>query len=104
MQVIAEGYDPNIGYLHSYRSDRPTLVFDLMCPQRPIVDRAILKFLQSYTFHPADFTIQPDGVCGFNPEMAGRVVSGPVADLFVEKSVGVAGFGPATPSSRTRWP
>jgi hypothetical protein len=29
---------------------------------------------KSHTFHPADFTIRPDGVCRLNPEMAGHVV------------------------------
>jgi hypothetical protein len=41
-----------------------------MEPLRPIVDRAALKFLQTETFHPADFSITSDGVCRLNPEMA----------------------------------
>jgi hypothetical protein len=73
MHIIAEGYDPNIGYLHTSRPDRPGLVFDLMEPMRPIVDRAVLRFVQSHTFHPADFTIRSDGVCRLNPEMARSV-------------------------------
>jgi hypothetical protein len=43
---------------------------DLMEPQRPIVDRKVLEFVQAKTFHPADFTIRSDGVCRLNPEMA----------------------------------
>jgi CRISPR-associated protein Cas1 len=45
-----------------------------MEPQRPIVDRKVLEFVQAHTFHPADFTIQSDGVCRLNPEMAREVV------------------------------
>jgi CRISPR/Cas system-associated endonuclease Cas1 len=45
-------------------------VFDLMEPQRPIVDRKVLEFMQAHTFHPADFTIRSDGVCRLNPELA----------------------------------
>jgi CRISPR-associated endonuclease Cas1 len=74
MEIVAEGYDPNIGYLHTSNLDRPGLVFDLMEPLRPIVDRAVLQFVQSHTFHPADFTIRSDGVCRLNPEMARLVV------------------------------
>jgi CRISPR-associated endonuclease Cas1 len=79
MQIIAEGYDPNIGYLHTSNSDRPALVFDLMEPLRPIVDRAVLQFVQSHTFHPADFTIRSDGVCRLNPEMSAHVVQSATA-------------------------
>jgi CRISPR-associated protein Cas1 len=75
IQIATEGYDPNIGYLHAQKSDRPALVFDLMEPLRPIVDRKILEFLQERTFHPADFTIRSDGVCRLNPEMAKHVVA-----------------------------
>jgi CRISP-associated protein Cas1 len=74
MHVIAEGYDPNIGYLHSPNPERPALVFDLMEPLRPVVDHKVLEFVQAHTFHPADFTIRSDGVCRLNPEMAKYVV------------------------------
>jgi hypothetical protein len=62
MQIVADGYDPVIGFLHSYSADRPALVFDLMEPERPIVDRRVLELVQADTFHPADFTIRSDGV------------------------------------------
>src|ERR1700730_5243351 len=75
MQIIADWYDPTIGFLHTYSVDRPALVFDLMEPQRPIVDRKVLEFVQAHTFHPADFTIRADGVCRLNPEMARYLVS-----------------------------
>jgi CRISPR-associated endonuclease Cas1 len=69
--IVAEGYDPTIGYLHTNSERRPeALVFDLMEPLRPIADRTVLKFVHSHRFHPADFTIRSDGVCRLNPEMA----------------------------------
>jgi hypothetical protein len=74
MHIVAEGCDPTIGFLHTYNVERPAFVFDLMEPLRPIVHRAMLTFVQSHTFHPADFTIRSDGVCRLNPEMAGRLV------------------------------
>jgi CRISP-associated protein Cas1 len=75
MQIVAEGLDPTIGYLHTSTPERQALVLDLMEPQRPIVDRKVLEFVQAHTFHPADFTIRSDGVCRLNPEMARRIVS-----------------------------
>jgi CRISPR-associated protein Cas1 len=74
IQVLAAGYDPTIGFLHSGRGGRHDFVFDLMEPMRPLVDRRVLEFVQSHTFHPADFTIRSDGVCMLNPEMARHVV------------------------------
>jgi CRISPR-associated endonuclease Cas1 len=73
IEVIAKGYDPKIGYLHSYKEGRDAFVLDLMEPLRPIVDRAIIEFIQSTVFQPADFTIREDGICRLNPQMAKRV-------------------------------
>ncbi len=75
MQVAAVGLDPTIGILHSNARGKPGLVYDLMEPLRPIVDRRILEFVQSHTFHPEDFTIRSDGVCRLNPEMTRHVVA-----------------------------
>ena len=43
--------------------------------ERPKVDRAVLNFLKSHVFDPADFVIRSDGVCRLNPEMARMVVA-----------------------------
>jgi hypothetical protein len=77
MQIAADGYDPTIGFLHTYNMERPALVFDLMEPLRPIVDRTVLEFVQQHTFHPADFNIQPDGRgrCGAVIEAVGALPS-----------------------------
>lgn len=44
-----------------------------MEPMRPVVDRAVLQLVQENTFTGADFSIQQDGVCRLNPELARRV-------------------------------
>jgi CRISPR/Cas system-associated endonuclease Cas1 len=62
-----------LGIMHSDRDDAAAFVFDMMEPERPKVDRAVLDFLKSETLHPADFTIREDGVVRLNPELARRV-------------------------------
>lgn len=74
IQVLAQGYDPTIGFLHAYMADRPAFVLDLMEPLRPVVDRKVLEFVRTHTFHPADFIIRADGVCRLNQEMVRAIV------------------------------
>jgi CRISP-associated protein Cas1 len=69
-EIVTQGYDPTIGYLHTHQKDRAALVFDLMEPLRPVVDLVMLKFVQSQVFQAADFTLKTDGVCMLNPELA----------------------------------
>jgi CRISPR-associated protein Cas1 len=76
VQLIAEGYDPTIGILHGRESERgsyPAFALDRMEPMRPVVDRVILELVKTSTFKGGDFSIQPDGVCRLNPELARRV-------------------------------
>lgn len=90
IQVIADGYDPNIGILHDRKHSpdtRPAFVLDKMEPFRPVADRAVLKLLANETFSGADFSIQYDGNCRLNPELAQRV-----AQLTAEE------YGKARPS------
>lgn len=68
------GLDPAVGILHGNARGQHGLVFDLMEPLRPIVDRTILEFVQSKTFHPADFTLAENGNCRLNSELARNVV------------------------------
>jgi CRISP-associated protein Cas1 len=81
MQVMAAGLDPTIGIFHGNARGQHGLVYDLMEPLRPIVDRTVLKFMQAHRFHPADFSITSDGVCRLNPEMAKCVARLVAADL-----------------------
>jgi len=41
--TIAQGLDPAIGYLHTFRPGRVSLVYELMEPLRPQVDRLLLR-------------------------------------------------------------
>jgi CRISPR-associated protein Cas1 len=69
-QVIAAGLDPTIGIIHGTSKNRIPLVYDLMEPLRPVVDRQILEFVLSHTFTPGDFAINNWGGCRLNPQMA----------------------------------
>ncbi len=74
-QVLASGLDPTIGYIHSnFEKKRPTLVFDLMEPVRPVMDRKILKFVLERTFSPDDFILNKNGICRLHPQFARFVV------------------------------
>src|SRR5271166_728284 len=75
IQAISEGYDPTIGIMHEGSDGSSKFVFDLMEPERPKVDRAVLDFVKGHVFDPADFVISADGVCRLNPEMARMVVA-----------------------------
>ena len=75
IRSVAEGYDPSLGIMHVEREYGPAFVFDLMEPERPTVDRAIIEFLKSETLHPADFVIRVDGVVRLNPQLARHVAS-----------------------------
>ena len=72
--AIAEvGLDPSIGYLHVCQPGRQALVYDLMEPYRPEVDRKMLAFVRSQTFSPRDFVVDAKGVCRLHPDVARHV-------------------------------
>jgi len=76
IRLIVEGYDPTIGIMHEKKALRginPGFALDHMEPMRPVVDRAVLQLIDTMTFTGADFSIQHDGVCRMNPELARRV-------------------------------
>jgi CRISPR-associated protein Cas1 len=82
--LVSEGYDPMLGIMHHDREGAPAFVFDMMEPERPTVDRAVLAFLKSEALHPADFTIREDGVVRLHPELARHV-----AELTVQPKLAV---------------
>ena len=75
IKAISDGYDPTIGIMHEGSDGSSRFIFDLMEPERPRVDRAVLDFVRGHVFDPSDFVIRTDGVCRLNPEMARMVVA-----------------------------
>jgi CRISP-associated protein Cas1 len=56
--------DPILGITHFEGDDWPAFVFDMIEPERPKIDRAVLDFVKGQVFDPAVFVIRSDGVCG----------------------------------------
>ena len=80
--AIAEaGLDPTICYLHGCQPGRQALVYDLMEPYRPKVDREVLGFTRSQTFAPRDSVIDPKGVCRLHPELARRLAGESISTI-----------------------
>jgi CRISP-associated protein Cas1 len=75
IKAIADGYDPTLGIMHEGRDGSSKFVFDLMEPERPKVDRAVLDFVKAAVFDAADFTIRSDGVVRLNAQLA-RLIAG----------------------------
>ena len=90
MHVVGVGLDPTIGYFHGNYRDKHALVYDLMEPLRPVVDRAVLEFVQRHVFEPGDFTLTSEGVCRLNPQLARRLVG--VMDASADAAAKVVGF------------
>jgi hypothetical protein len=60
--------------LYVCQPGRQALVYDLMEPHRPRVDREVLTFIRSQAFTPRDFVIDATGMCRLHPELA-RVIA-----------------------------
>jgi len=85
--TIAQGLDPTIGYLHTCRPGRMALVYDLMEPLRPQVDRLVLGLVRSHTFAPSDFVMGTDGVCRLHPQLARKAARLAASDLQVQETI-----------------
>ena len=87
IEAIAKGYDPTVGIMHHEGKGRakgkPAYIFDLIEPERPKVDAAIMEFAMQYTFSGADFIIREDGVCRLSPQLA-KVVVGVVLRILIK--------------------
>src|SRR5690606_7150628 len=57
IQALAEGYDPAFGIMHNADRSYYAFAYDLIEPERPKVDAAILAFIAKRSFATADFII-----------------------------------------------
>ncbi len=70
IEAVANGFDPTLGIMHHGRLSVPAYILDIMEPERPKVDAAILRFVSEHAFSGADFVIRNDGVCRLSPQLA----------------------------------
>jgi CRISPR-associated protein Cas1 len=85
--TVSQGLDSTIGYLHTSRPGRVALVYDLMEPLRPQVDRLVLGFLRSHTFAPSDFVLGANGTCRLHQQFARQVAGMSLSDTTVQDAV-----------------
>ncbi|WP_337188666.1 CRISPR-associated endonuclease Cas1 [Phenylobacterium sp.] len=75
IQTVADGYDPCRGVMHHDRDDTQAFVYDLIEPRRPLVDAAVLSFIQTREFTGADFALRENGICRIAPQLARTVAN-----------------------------
>lgn len=74
IEAVADGYDPTLGIMHNRHQGLAAYILDLIEPERPKVDAAILKLISERTFTAVDFVIRSDGVCRLSLQLA-RIVA-----------------------------
>jgi CRISPR-associated endonuclease Cas1 len=75
VDVVSSGYDPTLGIMHNQHQGSAAYILDLIEPERPRVDAAVLALIQSRSFCGADFVIRPDGVCRLSPQLARTIAA-----------------------------
>ena len=76
-RIEADGLEPSIGTLHSFRPGRPSLACDVVEPLRAIfVERFVLQICNRQTVRYTDFeTSQRDGAVRLKPNVFPRVLA-----------------------------
>ena len=59
--VFAKGLDPFIGIMHTDMYKKPTLVYDLIEPIRPLIDRLLVALVREGKLLPEHFVEKPPG-------------------------------------------
>ena len=69
----AAGLDPYFGILHTDTDSRRSLVWDLVEPIRPIVDRLVLNLIMTHAFRPGELHLLRDGRCRLDQDLCARL-------------------------------
>lgn len=83
---ISQGIDSDFGIFHTDRQDRASLVFDLIEPIRPKVDKLLLDWMLCQKFDSRSFFETREGVCKVSPAVTKEVI--PLVRI-LEKDIGV---------------
>jgi CRISP-associated protein Cas1 len=65
-----QGFDVSVGFLHSDKLYRDSLVYDVMEVLRPAIDHLVLTLLTTLTLAKGDMMQANNGQCIFNPQLA----------------------------------
>lgn len=68
------GLDVAVASLHADQDGRASLVFDLMEPLRPVVDKTIFTWASTQRWRRADFVVDRQGVIRVHPQLGRAVV------------------------------
>jgi len=72
---IAYRLDMDFPVLHgNSRMNRSSLIYDLMEPIRPSVDRLLYQFMAKTTLRVSDFFETREGICKVMPELASKII------------------------------
>lgn len=66
--------DPDFGVIHVDHGSRNSLVFDLMEPVRPKLDRILFNWIYEQTFHIKDFFETREGVCRVSQDIISEII------------------------------
>jgi len=85
--VFAKGFDPFAGYVHTDDYVKTSLVFDLIEPVRPLIDRLLIELCQTGQLTAAHFEEKPPG---FWLGKAGKQVIIPTFNEYMYRRVKIA--------------
>lgn len=71
---IINNVDPDFGIIHADHNSRTSLVFDLMEPVRPKVDKLLFNWIANQAFNPKDYFETREGVCRVSQDTVKQVI------------------------------
>jgi CRISPR-associated protein Cas1 len=74
LYCMSNNVDPDLGVLHQDHGSRTSLIFDLMEPIRPKVDRLLFQWISNQVFSPKDFFETREGVCRVSQGIIGEII------------------------------
>jgi CRISPR-associated protein Cas1 len=71
---LIDNVDPDFGIIHVDHNSRTSLVFDLMEPVRPKVDRLLFNWVAKQAFNPKDFFETREGICRVSQDTVSQII------------------------------
>ena len=71
---LINNVDPDFGIIHVDHNSRTYLIFDLMEPVRPKVDRLLFNWVANQAFNPKDFFETREGICRASQDTVKQII------------------------------